>query len=86
MLTETQIKGAKRREKPYKLFDERGLYVEVRPSGARWWRFRYHHAGKEKLLSLGTYPDVPLKRRRAQANLPSGSGSGSVNFAAAVPP
>ena len=64
MLTNTQIRGARPREKPYKLFDERGLYLLVHPKGGRWWRFRYRLRGREKLLSLGTYPDVSLKRAR----------------------
>jgi integrase len=65
-LTDTSIQAAKRREKPYKLFDERGLYLLVTPRGGLWWRFRYQFEGREKLLSLGTYPDVPLKRARAK--------------------
>jgi integrase len=63
-LTELEIRNAKAREKPYKLYDERGLYLIVRPDGARWWRYRYAVAGREKLLSLGTYPDVSLRRAR----------------------
>lgn len=63
-LTDTAVKSAKRREKPYKVSDERGLYVEVRPNGGKWWRLRYRYAGKQKLLALGTYPDVSLKEAR----------------------
>jgi hypothetical protein len=64
MLTEAAIRNAKPREKPYKLFDARGLFMLVVPTGGRLWRFRYRHGGKEKLLSLGAYPDVPLRRAR----------------------
>jgi integrase len=64
VLTETRIRTAKPAEKPYKLFDERGLYLHVAPTGGRLWRFRYRHGGVEKLLALGVYPDVPLKRAR----------------------
>ncbi len=64
MLTETAIRHAKPKEKPYKLFDERGLFMLVAPTGGRLWRFRYRHGGKEKLLALGAYPDVPLRRAR----------------------
>lgn len=64
MLTEPKIKAARPKEKPYKLFDERGLYLFVTPSGARLWRLKYRLNGKEKLLALGAYPDVPLKRAR----------------------
>jgi integrase len=64
MLTETTIRAAKPLEKPYKLFDDRGLFMLVNPDGSRWWRFKYRFEGREKLLSLGVYPDVPLKRAR----------------------
>jgi integrase len=63
-LSETKIRGAKAREKPYKLFDERGLFLLVTPVGGRLWRLRYRIATHEKLISLGAYPDVPLKRAR----------------------
>jgi integrase len=49
-----------------KLFDERGLYMEVSPSGGKWWRLKYRFEGKEKRLSLGVYPDVGLKDARAR--------------------
>jgi len=49
-----------------KLFDERGLYLEVSPSGGKWWRLKYRFDGKEKRLSLGVYPDVGLKDARAR--------------------
>src|SRR3981081_4225421 len=64
MLTDKAIKGAKRREKPYKLFDERALFMLVPPKGARWWRLKFRVEGKEKLLSLGVYPNVSLKDAR----------------------
>ncbi len=44
-----------------KLFDERGLYLEVTSSDGRWWRFKYRFGGKEKRISLGVFPDVGLK-------------------------
>ena len=43
-----------------RLHDSAGLYLEVAPSGGKWWRFKYTYAGKEKRVSLGTYPDAPL--------------------------
>ncbi|HQS16425.1 integrase arm-type DNA-binding domain-containing protein [Reyranella sp.] len=64
MLTDVLIRKAKAPAKPTKLMDERGLFLMLTPSGGRWWRFRYSYAGKEKLLSLGTYPDVSLKAAR----------------------
>jgi integrase len=63
-LTDTEIKNAKPSAKPLRLFDGGGLYLEVAPAGGRWWRLKYRHGGKEKRLSLGTYPDTPLKAAR----------------------
>jgi integrase len=63
-LTDTAIRNAKPGEKLFRLFDERGMYLEVSPSGGKWWRFKYRFGGKEKRLSLGVYPDVTLKRAR----------------------
>jgi integrase len=63
-LTDVAVKAAKPKDKPYKLFDERGLFLLVTPNGGRWWRFKYRIDGREKLLSLGTYPDVLLAKAR----------------------
>jgi integrase len=63
-LTDTRIRNAKPGEKPMRLFDERGLYLEVSPAGGKWWRLKYRFGGKEKRLSLGVYPDVTLKDAR----------------------
>lgn len=63
-LTDTSIRNAKPGAKPIKLFDERGLFLIVTPTGGKWWRFRFMFDGKEKLLSLGVYPDVSLKDAR----------------------
>lgn len=63
-LTDTTIRNAKPDVKPVKLFDERGLFLIVTPAGGKWWRFRFKFNGKEKLLSLGVYPDVSLKDAR----------------------
>lgn len=63
-LTDTAAKNAKPRAKGYKLSDERGLCLEVTPSGGKWWRFCYRFDDKEKMLSLGTYPYVSLKKAR----------------------
>jgi integrase len=62
-LTATAIRNAKPDNKPVRLFDAGGLYLEVAPSGGKWWRFAYRFGGKRKLLSLGVYPDVPLASR-----------------------
>ncbi len=63
-LTDAAVRNAKPRERPFKLFDGRGLYLEVAPSGGKWWRFKYRIDGKEKRISLGVYPDVSLKEAR----------------------
>ena len=51
-------------DKPYKLADANGLYLEVDPSGGKYWRFKYRFEGKEKRLSLGVYPVVSLADAR----------------------
>lgn len=66
-LTDVEIKKAKyTREdgKPERLTDGGGMYLELSASGGKWWRWKYRFAGKEKRLSLGTYPDVSLKAAR----------------------
>ena len=63
-LTDTRCKGAKPKESDYKISDEKGLYMIVKTTGAKWWRFDYTFDGKRKTLSLGTYPDISLKIAR----------------------
>ena len=63
-LTNAAVKAAKPKNKPARLFDEKGLYLEVSPAGGKWWRFKYRFDGKEKRLSMGVYPDVSLKGAR----------------------
>ncbi|MCZ6581418.1 MAG: integrase arm-type DNA-binding domain-containing protein, partial [Nitrospirae bacterium] len=65
-LTDTAIRNAKPAEKAKRLFDGGGLYLEVSPTGGKWWRLKYRFGGKEKRLSLGVYPDVSLKDAREQ--------------------
>jgi len=64
MLTDAMVRGAKPQEKTARLYDERGLYLEISPAGGRWWRWKYRAGGKEKRLSLGVYPDVSLREAR----------------------
>src|ERR1039457_2597218 len=69
-LTDTEIKKAKAKEKAYSLNDSRGLYLWITPAGGKLWRWAYRFARKEKLMSLGKYPDVPLalaRERHAEA-------------------
>ena len=63
-LTDVTIKNAKPGEKPIRLFDGGGLYLEIAPAGGKWWRLKYRFDGKEKRISLGVYPDVGLKDAR----------------------
>ena len=63
-LTDAAVKGAKPQEKSAKLFDGGGLFLLVTPKGGKWWRLKFRVNGKEKGLSLGTYPDVSLKEAR----------------------
>jgi integrase len=86
MLTDTTIKNAKPPAKPFKLADEKGLYLLVNPSGGKLWRMKYRFEGKEKLLAFGVYPDVSLKEARerrdeARKLLANGADPGAVKKA-----
>ncbi|WP_226704751.1 tyrosine-type recombinase/integrase [Microbulbifer elongatus] len=65
-LTELQVKQAKPREKDYKLSDGKGMFLLVAKNGSRYWRLKYRHpvTKKERLLALGVYPEVSLKKAR----------------------
>jgi integrase len=63
-LTDRKIHSTKPTEKSQRLFDERGLYLEISPAGGKWWRLKYRFGGKEKRISLGVYPEVSLKEAR----------------------
>lgn len=63
-LSDTAIRSAKPQEKTYLMTDGEGMYLEITPSGGKWWRFKYRFDGKQKRLSLGTYPDTGLKEAR----------------------
>ncbi len=68
-LTDTQIRKIKPQGTAKRYFDGGGLYLEVRPNGSRYWRYKYRFQGKEKLLAIGVYPDISLKgARTARAN------------------
>lgn len=66
MLTDKTVRNLKASDPKRRHFDGAGLYLELSPSGGKWWRFKYRHDGKEKRLSLGTYPDVSLADARAR--------------------
>ncbi len=64
MLTDIAIKAAKPSDKPYKLFDQHGLFLLVTPTGSKWWRLKYRFEKKEKLLAFGVYPETSLRDAR----------------------
>lgn len=64
MLSDAAIRRAKPQEAPYKLADSGGLHLLVKPNGSRLWRVKYRFGGKEKLLSIGAYPEVSLAGAR----------------------
>lgn len=66
LLTDKAVKNAKPKEKSYRLKDGDGLFLQVEPIGSRYWRLRYFFNGKEKMLALGTYPEVTLAEARAK--------------------
>jgi integrase len=63
-LTETKIKNALAKEKPYKMYDIEGLYLLVNPNGRKYWRMKYRFLKKEKTLSFGAYPLFSLWEAR----------------------
>jgi hypothetical protein len=63
-LTDMAARNAKPREKPYKLSDSKGLYLQVQPNGSKLWRLKYRFNGKERRLAFGAYPEVTLSRAR----------------------
>ena len=67
-LTAIQVKTAKPKVKTYKLSDGAGMYLEITPKGAKYWRTKYYYANKENSLSLGIYPTVSLKEAREVHN------------------
>jgi integrase len=86
VLTDIKVKSAKAKDKPYKLTDGQGLYLQVTPAGGKWWRFKYRFDGKEKLISFGTYPEVSLadardKRADARKQVAAGIDPGEIRKA-----
>ncbi|HEV7123420.1 MAG TPA: integrase arm-type DNA-binding domain-containing protein [Rhodanobacter sp.] len=77
MLTDTKLRALKPRPSVYRIADAGGLCIEVRPTGAKLWRYRYRYTGKARMLALGEYPSVSLldarnKRNEARAVLKAG--------------
>lgn len=63
-LTTVEINNTKPKDKPFKIYDEAGLFMQITPSGGKLWRFKYRFEGKEKLLAIGSYPEVTLANAR----------------------
>lgn len=63
-LTDTAIRNAKPRETPYKISDGGGLFLLVKPTGARYWRMAYRWHGKQRTLAIGVYPTISLADAR----------------------
>ncbi|MES2404922.1 MAG: integrase arm-type DNA-binding domain-containing protein [Pseudomonadota bacterium] len=61
-LTALATRKAEPRHKPYKLAAGGGLYLEVMPTGAKYWRWKYRYGGKEKRIALGVFPEISLAR------------------------
>ncbi|WP_321968611.1 tyrosine-type recombinase/integrase [Paraburkholderia tropica] len=80
-LTDLEVRRAAPREKTYRVSDGRGMYLEVSPSGGKYWRLKYRFNDRERRLALGVYPDVTLaharrKRDEARALLADGVDPG----------
>jgi hypothetical protein len=63
-ISDSAIRAAKPKDKPYKLSDDEGLFLLIAPSGSKLWRLKYRFGGQEKLLSFGAYPTISLKDAR----------------------
>ena len=77
MLTDAQVRKIKPLDKKKRYSDEKGLYLEVTPSGGKFWRLKYRFNGRESTLTIGSYPDTTLAQARrirdeARLNLKDG--------------
>jgi integrase len=85
-LSDMKVQKAKSKDKPITLFDGGGLFLLITPTGGKLWRFKYRFDGKEKLLALGSYPEVSLlnarqRRDEARRQLANGIDPGAVRKA-----
>lgn len=64
MLTDAKIRKARAQDKAYKMRDGNGLYLEIRSTGSKIWRYRYKIQGKEGIYTIGRYPEIPLAEAR----------------------
>jgi integrase len=68
-LTDTKIKAAKPKEKPYKIADGGGMYLLVNPNGSKYWQYRFRLSNKQGTYQIGSYPDVGLRKARDEHQL-----------------
>ncbi len=73
-LTDAKIRNTKHSEKPTKLTDAGGLYLSVRPSGSKLWRYRYRIAGRENVYAIGKFCKAPSKESEGEAIIRKTSG------------
>ncbi len=85
MLTAKQVESAEPKEKQYRLSDGNGLYFQVMPSGAKYWRWNTRIDGKQKTISYGVYPDVSLAKAR-EMHADRRDGAIPVSDTASAPP
>jgi integrase len=83
MLSNAAVKAARPKPRAYKMFDERGLFLFIKPNGLRSWRLRYRIGGREKLLCLGQWPDLQLVDARDRAEAARGLVAQGVDPSAA---
>ena len=65
-LTARGVNTLKPANRPYRRSDGKGLFIDVRPNGSKYWRMAYRYQGKQKLLALGVYPDTSLEDARGK--------------------
>lgn len=68
-LTATAVKQAKSESKPYSIIDGGGFYLLVKSNGTKCWRYNYRFLGKQKMLSIGVYPEISLADARKHHEL-----------------
>jgi hypothetical protein len=68
-LTDTKVKTAKSKDKPYKLTDGGGMYMLIKPNGSKYWQYRFRLNQKQGTYQIGSYPDFSLKKAREDHQL-----------------
>jgi len=76
MLTDTKLRTLKPRASAYRIADNNGLCIEVRPSGSKVWRYRYRYAGKPSIITMAEYPVMGLGGGARRAGPPARSSKG----------